>query len=124
MGLKRAALLIIPFSAGCGDVEAEKIYSRSGTIVVESPDELQSAVQSISDALGAPIHDRQDDRDGLPMFLLSNKDVMISVMPKVGADCDWSAACSWKYSISATDLDRDVRTQRQMVDAAVTRLKN
>ena len=85
---------------------------------VEDQASLDREIEEISLLIDATVRDQQEDMDGLPMFLLANDDVTVSVQHKFDNKCDWSARCTWKYSISATDYGKDAGEQQRLVDTA------
>ena len=110
-----------------GPTVGSKLYSRSGAIQVQSLFELERSVQFISHAVQAPIRDTMQDLDDLPMYLLSNDEVMIFVRHNASEEyCDWSKSCEWEYSLTSTNISLDQSAQQKVVDrsfAALSQLK-
>ena len=90
---------------------------------VENRASLYREIEEISLSINAPVRDRQEDNDSLPMFLLSNEDVTVLVQHKFGNKCDWSAGCTWEYSITATNYGQDRAEQQRLVDTALEAIR-
>ncbi|MBX7514337.1 hypothetical protein K3179_07200 [Qipengyuania sp. GH38] len=119
----KPTLLLPIFLAACGPSAGEKLYSREGLVEVENRASLDREIEEISSSIKAPVRDLQEDNDSLPMFLLSNDDVTVLVQHKFDNNCDWSAGCTWKYSITATDYGQDRAEQQRLVDTALEAIR-
>lgn len=105
--------------AACSEPRiGDKLYDRTGSVSVSSPAELEKVIAAMARAVKAPLQDRMQDLDDLPMFLLSNDEVVILLKHRAGEECDWSRECVWEYSLTATDTSLGQPGQQRVVDHA------